>query len=349
MSINKSSLDYAYYDYSAMTRCSPTGLQIRKDEHNSNWAYLRIFGGSWGKMVNVRKNDEGKEYSMKVVKKKNIQQNKYEIIDGSARPLLTNINHPFIHSIQDAFQTDKEIYFICAAMKGRGNHLIYGKFSEPKAKFWSVEIYLALRYLHSKGIIFGNLTSDNIMLEEGHAQIIDFNESTMRLPPIYKEDYHLMLTIGYLKRNYDNDSIAFPLELVTIIYQYVMNSDMIYHQYNDIKDEDLCYAAPELIKNKGFIDTEATDWWSFGILLYEMMTGSLPFNDDINNIIPDECFSKFAAELLLNILERDIDKRIGGKEIGEHTFYDSIDWDKLLYHEDNYWPGLEIPGDGVPF
>ena len=82
-------------------------------------------------------------------------------------------------------------------------------------------------------------------------------------------------------------------------------------------------------------------------MLDEMMTGSPAF--DVNDIMSDkilnmhvsfpEYLSKSAADLLLNILERDIGKRIGGKEIGEHIFYDSIDWNKL-YQKDIHPPSI---------
>lgn len=38
------------------------------------------------------------------------------------------------------------------------------------------------------------------------------------------------------------------------------------------------YLAPEIVLNKGH--GKAVDWWTFGVLLYEMLTGVTPFADD---------------------------------------------------------------------
>ena len=165
---------------------------------------------------------------------------------------------------------------------------------------------------------------------------------------VVNNEQSLILIIGYLKRNYDdNDSKPFPLDLVQIIDEY-MKRDFIYHQFREIKHENLCYAAPELVEDDDkLIMTKSTDWWAFGVILYEMMTGLPPFYNQNVEIMCKKmltaavpwlkCLSNDGKELLEGILKRDIDERFGSKEIGEHRFYSSVDWNKM-YEKD-----VEVP------
>lgn len=106
------------------------------------------------------------------------------------------------------------------------------------------------------------------------------------------------------------------------------------------------YIAPELLK--GLPYGKAVDWWGFGTLLYEMMTGQTPFFDRnrkrmFHNILHRDvvftsAFSEEAKDLLTSLLRRDPAKRLGSgpsgaQEIMDHPFFASIDFDKLLKRE----------------
>ena len=92
----------------------------------------------------------------------------------------------------------------------------------------------------------------------------------------------------------------------------------------------LSYAAPEMIEGKEY-DGIMADIWSTGIILYAMLCGCLPFDDDNNNILyekimkgqinyPDN-LEEDAIDLIQKILVIEPKKRISIQNIKKHNFY----------------------------
>jgi serine/threonine protein kinase len=102
------------------------------------------------------------------------------------------------------------------------------------------------------------------------------------------------------------------------------------------------YLAPEVLKGKGY--GKAVDWWSYGTLLFEMLTGLPPFySQDVQEMyhkilhapltIPAEV-SQDASDLLKKLLEREPDKRLTDpKKIKAHPFFKGFDWDACVRKE----------------
>ena len=91
-----------------------------------------------------------------------------------------------------------------------------------------------------------------------------------------------------------------------------------------------CYASPEMLSGKPYQGLK-TDIWSGGIVLYSMLVGSLPFDDqELYKLYEQIKKGKFflpstlsleAIDLLKRILQVDPDKRIGIEEIKKHPWF----------------------------
>ncbi|XP_022816636.1 serine/threonine-protein kinase CST20 isoform X1 [Spodoptera litura] len=106
------------------------------------------------------------------------------------------------------------------------------------------------------------------------------------------------------------------------------------------------YMAPEIIK--GLKYNQTVDWWSFGVLLYEMLIGQSPFSGcdedelfwSICNEMPSypRFLSHEALTILTRLLDKDARTRLGGTEcmhgdIRDQDFFHAIHWDRLERRE----------------
>jgi serine/threonine protein kinase len=98
------------------------------------------------------------------------------------------------------------------------------------------------------------------------------------------------------------------------------------------------YMAPEVILREGH--NKAADWWSYGILLYELLCGHPPYRGNSVQETYDEIirgdleFSKnidpSAKDIIRRLLTRDPQQRLGSlgaRDLKQHKFFKGLDWE----------------------
>uniref|UniRef100_A0A3B3Q1Y4 non-specific serine/threonine protein kinase n=1 Tax=Paramormyrops kingsleyae TaxID=1676925 RepID=A0A3B3Q1Y4_9TELE len=264
---------------------------------------LKVLGqGSFGKVFLVKKirgPDAGQLYAMKVLKKATLKV-RDRVRTKMERDILVEVNHPFIVKLHYAFQTEGKLYLILDFLRGGDLFTRLSKevmFTEEDVKFYLAELALALDHLHSLGIIYRDLKPENILLDEdGHIKLTGESLALLRsdIPPL---KYH---TIDY-KRN------AKKL---------------------------CCRLWAEQRRGRAYS--------------FEMLTGTLPFQgrdrkETMTMILKAKLgmpplLSPEAQSLLRNLFKRNPSNRLGAgpdgvEEIKRHSFFSSVDWNKLFRGE----------------
>ncbi|CAF4269914.1 unnamed protein product [Rotaria socialis] len=124
------------------------------------------------------------------------------------------------------------------------------------------------------------------------------------------------------------------------------------------------YMAPEILTRSGH--GKAVDWWSFGALMYDMLTGAPPFTAEDRRRTMDKIIKAKlilpayltidARELIRNLLRRQVSHRLGSgpedaETIKSHSFFGHLNWNEVYAkrYEPPYKPILKSEDDVSQF
>ena len=298
--------------------------------------------GSLGNVYLVRDKLNNKIYAMKKLSIPAIIRNSQIFHIKIEKDILSmNSDNIWQTKLFYSFIEGDYLYYIIEHCPG-GDLLSYfdmkDYLTEEEARFYIAEIILGVESLHKNKCIHRDIKPENIFIDKfGHLKLGDFGLSIISNNIMYPYTYKWKnsndeIHNGNIKNEKDNKKII-----------------------GFSKVGSLLYLAPEVVENKGY--GEEIDWWSVGIIFYEMLFGMTPFFegtqeqiiDKIKNfkkylVVPDKVenknISKEARKLIYDFLEYK-DKRLGLNgidEIKRHPFFKNFDWDNIRNTKPPYIP-----------
>ena len=292
--------------------------------------------GGFGKVKLCRDRNTNEIFAMKKLKFE-LLINKAQLFHINTEKYILSLNNdnPWKAKLNYSFLNNGYLYFIMDYYPG-GDFLHYmnGKdtLTEEEAKFYIAEIILAVDSLHKNNCIHRDIKPENIFIDQnGHLKIGDFGLSILSSKITYPYTYKF-------PRKHINNNLNKLIGLSNV--------------------GSLLYVAPEVIEKK--IYGQEIDWWSVGIILYEMLVGFPPFWNENNstkeiaiklknfkanlNIPNGVKISNEAKKLIFDFLTEK-EKRLGRNgidEIKNHIFFKNFDWDNIRKMKPPYVPELFV-------
>ena len=311
---------------------------------------LTIIGrGAFGEVRICRQKENGDIVAIKKMRKEDML-NKNQLMHVRTEKEILKNNNPWIVKLKYSFQDDYFLYLVMDFLPGGDlMNLLMKKdiLTEEEARFYTAEMILAVDSVHKLNCIHRDLKPDNILIDKrGHIQLSDFGLSKL------SDNTFFPISI----KDAPNDNIKKEKKT---IYNLENNQEKNLNNINENKNSKKLkkrnrlmaystvgtpdYIAPEVFGQDGY--GEEVDWWSIGVMFFEMVVGYPPFfsenpSDTCKKIvkwkqyfqIPDDANLSYEAKSLIKRMVASHENRLGVNgvdEIKKHPFFKGVDWDNI--------------------
>ena len=301
---------------------------------------IKIIGkGAFGEVRICKYIPTGDIVAIKKMKKEEMHKKNQVLHVRAERDVLSEAKNQWIVELKFSFQDQNFLYLGMEYLPGGDlMTLLMARdiLPEEDAKFYAAEMVLAIESVHEMGCIHRDLKPDNVLIgKDGHIKLSDFGLSK-KLDVFLDKNNKFISNQDNKILNNNNTNLSYAEQFR--IFKNMKSKKRREKAFSTVGTPD--YIAPEVFKQKGY--GQEIDWWSLGVIMFEMMIGYPPFYSDSstetckkilnweNNLeIRSEAnISKEAVDILKKLIN-DPEKRLGrngAEEVKQHPFFKNVDW-----------------------
>lgn len=304
---------------------------------------LKVIGrGAFGEVRLVQKKDTGHVYAMKILRKADMLEKDQIAHVRAERDILVEADHTWVVKMFYSFQDAEYLYLVMEFLPGGDVMTLLMKkdtLTEEQTQFYVAETILAIDSIHKLSFIHRDIKPDNLLLDaKGHVKLSDFGLCT-GLKKSHRTEFYKELTQAKAENFTKDFANGNPMDSKRRAESWKRNRRQL--AYSTVGTPD--YIAPEVFMQTGY--SASCDWWSLGVIMYEMLIGYPPFCSEN----PQETYRKvmnwretliFPPEMPISNEARDLVQRFccdaehrigasGPDEIKSHRFFRGVDWEHI--------------------